>query len=201
MSASANDMTAYMQALLDPERMAQAGVLKAETALALREPLFSNTPELGAMLHGFFDLSATRGRRGFGHGGSLVFQKSTMEIYPEEGFAIFLSANTPAGGTLLDKLPDLLLDLFYPKAHPAPPRAKDAQAEAAKVAGVYRSLRVPTYRSEAPPVRYASEFRCERCQAATSWSQAIAATSRSATACSARSQTMSASPFTSSTGA
>ncbi len=40
-------------------------------------------------LHGFFDLSAARGRRGFGHGGALVFQKSTMEIYPDEGFAIF----------------------------------------------------------------------------------------------------------------
>ena len=158
MSASANDMAAYMQALLDPERMAKAGVLKAETALALREPLFSNTPELAPMLHGFFDLGTTRGRRGFGHTGSLVFQKSTMEIYPEEGFAIFVSANTPAGGTLLDKLPDLLLDVFYPKTHPAPPRAKDPQAEAAKVAGVYRSLRVPTYRSEAPPVRYVSEF-------------------------------------------
>jgi CubicO group peptidase (beta-lactamase class C family) len=158
LSASANDMAAYMQALLDPERMAQAGVLKAETALALREPLFSNTPELGPMLHGFFDFSATRGRRGFGHGGALAFQKSTMEIYPEEGFAIFLSTNTPAGGTLLDKLPGLLLDFFYPKAHPAPPRAKDAQAEAAKVAGVYRSLRVPTYSSEAPWVRYVNEF-------------------------------------------
>jgi CubicO group peptidase (beta-lactamase class C family) len=83
MSASASDMAAYMQALLDPERMAQAGVLKAKTALALREPLFSNAPELGAMLYGFFDLSATRSRGGFGHGGSLVFQKSTMEIYPE----------------------------------------------------------------------------------------------------------------------
>ena len=158
MSASANDMAAYMQALLDPERMAQAGVLKTETALALREPLFSNAPELGAMLHGFFDLSPTRGRRGFGHSGALVFQKSTMEIYPEEGFAIFLSANTPAGGTLLDKLPDLLLDRFYPKTHPTPPRAKDGQAEAAKVAGDYRGLRVPTYRSEAPAIRYVSEF-------------------------------------------
>ena len=158
MSASANDMAAYMQALLDPERMAKAGVLKAETALALREPLFSNTPELGPILHGFFDLSAARGRRGFGHSGSLVFQKSTMEIYPDEGFAIFLSANTPAGGTLLDKLPDLLLDFFYQSAHPAPPRAQDAQAEGAKVAGVYRWLRAPTYRSEAPPVRYVSEF-------------------------------------------
>jgi CubicO group peptidase (beta-lactamase class C family) len=65
MSASANDMAAYLQALLDPERMAQAGVLKAETALALREPLFSNTPELGPVLHGFLDLSAARGRRSF----------------------------------------------------------------------------------------------------------------------------------------
>jgi CubicO group peptidase (beta-lactamase class C family) len=158
MSASANDMVAYMQALLDPERMAKAGVLKAETALALREPLFSNTPELGALLHGFFDLDATRGRRGFGHSGALVFQKSTMEIYPDEGFAIFLSANTPAGGTLLDKLPDLLLDVFYPKTRVATPRAKDPQAEGAKVAGVYRALRAPTYHSEAAPIRYFNEF-------------------------------------------
>lgn len=81
-----------------------------------------------------------------------------MEIYPEEGFAVFVSANAPAGGTLLDKLPDLLLDFFYPKASPAAPRAKDAQAEGAKVAGVYRWLRVPTYRSEAPLIRYVSEF-------------------------------------------
>jgi CubicO group peptidase (beta-lactamase class C family) len=122
MSANANDMAAYMQALLDPERMAKAGVLKPETAFALCEPLFANTPELGAILHGFLDLSATRGRRGFGHGGALVFQKSTMEIYPEEGFAVFVSANVPAGGTLLDKLPDLLLDFFYPKTSPAAPR-------------------------------------------------------------------------------
>ena len=81
-----------------------------------------------------------------------------MEIYPEEGFAIFVSANTPAGGTLLDELPELLLDLFYPTTVATPRRAKDAQAEAQKVAGVYRSLRVPAYRSEAAPVRYVSEL-------------------------------------------
>ena len=98
MSASANDMAAYMQALLDPETMAKAGVLKAETALALREPLFANTPGFAPLLHGFFDLSAQRGRSGFGHGGALVFQKSTMEIYPDEGVAIFISINTPNGG-------------------------------------------------------------------------------------------------------
>ena len=68
-----------------------------------------------------------------------------MEIYPDEGFAIFISANTPAGGTLLDKLPALLLDLAYPMTLPAAPRAKDAETEGAKVAGVYRGLRVATY--------------------------------------------------------
>jgi CubicO group peptidase (beta-lactamase class C family) len=162
MSASAIDMAKYMQALLDPQLMEKAGVLKAETAIALREPLFSNAPELGAMLHGFFDLSAFRGRPGFGHSGALAFQKSTIEIYPEEGFAIFLSANTPAGGTLLDKLPGLLLDRFYPKASPASTAAKDAQAEAAKVAGVYCALRVPTYRSEAAPSRYYNTFAVRR---------------------------------------
>ena len=61
-------------------------------------------------------------------------------------------------GSLLDKLPDLLLDRFYPKPNPGPPRAKDAQAEGAKVAGVYRALRVPTYRSEAPVIRYFNSF-------------------------------------------
>jgi CubicO group peptidase (beta-lactamase class C family) len=160
MSASANDMAAYMQALLDPERMAKAGVLNTETGLALREPLFANTPELGARLHGFFDLSATRGRRGFGHGGALVFQKSTMEVYPDEGVAIFISVNTPNGGALLDKLPGLLLDFFYPKTNPPPPplAAEDAKAEGAKVVGVYRALRVPSFRSEAAIVRYFNTF-------------------------------------------
>ena len=32
---------------------------------------------------------------------------------------------------------------------PAAPRAKDAETEGARVAGVYRGLRVATYRSEA----------------------------------------------------
>ena len=141
-----------------PGAHGQGGCAQGRDRARLRQPLFANTPELGAMLHGFFDLSASRGRSGFGHGGALAFQKSTMEIYPDEGFAIFISANTPAGGTLLDKLPALLLDLAYAKTLPVPPRAKDAETEGAKVAGVYRGLRIASYRSEAPLNRYFSEF-------------------------------------------
>jgi CubicO group peptidase (beta-lactamase class C family) len=154
LSASANDMAAYMRALLDPALMEQAGVLKASSALAMREPLFSNTPELGALLHGFFDLTAETGRHGFGHGGALVFQFSTMEIYPDEGVAIFVSVNTPSGGPLLRTLPGAVLDALFGPGPERPKRAADAQEESAKVVGTYLDLRRPSFRSEAPLLRY-----------------------------------------------
>jgi CubicO group peptidase (beta-lactamase class C family) len=158
LSASANDMAAYMRALLDPSVMEKAGVLKAATALAMREPLFANTPELGALHHGFFDLTFETGRHGFGHGGDLVFQHAKMEIYPDEGIAIFLAVNTPTGLPLLRTLPGALLDALFGPRPERSTRAADAQAEAAKVAGTYLSLRLPSYRSELPLLRYDGAF-------------------------------------------
>ncbi len=158
LSASANDMAAYIGALLDPSRLEQTGVLKAQAALAMREPLLANTPEFGPMLHGFFDLAALRGRHGFGHGGALVFQRSTMEIYPDEGVAIFVAVNTPTGDPLVATLPAALLDALKGAAPERPKRVADPQAEAAKVAGTYLALRRPSFRSEAPLLRYDNEF-------------------------------------------
>ena len=195
MSASANDMAAYMQALLDPERMAKAGVLKAETALALSEPLFSNTPELAPVLHGFLDLGATRGRSGFGHSGAVVFQKSTMEIYPEEGFAIFVSANTPAGGTLLDELPELLLDLFYPTTVATPRARRTRKRRLRRSPGSIARCACRPIAARRRRSATSANSRCGRCQAATSRSQAAASTSRSAKGFSVRSGIMTASPF------
>ena len=158
MSASANDMALYMQALLDPMLMEKAGVLTAETALAMREGLFGNTLELGAWRHGFMDYTFLRGRRGFGHGGDVVYQHSTMEIYPDEGLAIFVSVNSPNGRPLLDSLVTAFLDEFAGPAARQPPRVAAAQAEAMKVAGTYRTLRLPTYRSERFLMSYAASF-------------------------------------------
>jgi hypothetical protein len=81
-----------------------------------------------------------------------------MEIYPDEGVAIFISVNTPNGGSLLDKLPSVLLDFFYPKTTPPTPHVEDATTEGEKVAGVYRALRGPTFRSEAAAVSYFNAF-------------------------------------------
>jgi CubicO group peptidase (beta-lactamase class C family) len=158
MSASANDMALYMQALLDPLLMEKAGVLRAETALAMREGLFGNTLELGAWRHGFMDYTFVRGRRAFGHDGDVVYQHSSMQIFPDEGLAIFVSVNSPNGRPLLDSLISAFLDEFAGPPAPQPPRAANAQAEAAKVAGTYRSLRLPTYRSERFILSYAASF-------------------------------------------
>jgi len=158
LSASANDMAAYMRALLDPALMEKSGVLSAGAALAMRDGLFANTPELGTLRHGFMDLTFVRGRRAFGHGGALIFQHSTMEIYPDEGVAIFISVNTPTGGGLLNALPSELLYTFFGAAPADPARIADARAEAAKVAGTYLGLRLPSYRSERPLLRFVGAF-------------------------------------------
>ncbi len=148
LSASARDMAAYLQALLDPARLQAAGVLKATSFATLREPLFANTPEMGSWRHGFMDFSVIRGRPAFGHGGDLIYQHATLEIYPDAGIGIFVAVNTPTGIPLRDHLPQALLAAFAGPASPPPPRAADAKAEAAKVAGAYRSLRRPAFRTE-----------------------------------------------------
>jgi hypothetical protein len=148
LSASANDMASYMSALLDPARMQSAGVLRADTALAMRSPLFGNSPQLGVWRHGFIDQSAALGRPIFGHDGDLIYQHAVMDIYPDAGVAIFVAVNNPEGMPLLEALPVNFFDAFVGPLSPPAPRATDAKAEAAQVAGTYWSLRRPAFRSE-----------------------------------------------------
>jgi len=148
LSASARDMAAYMGALLDPTRLEKAGVLRAATLQVMRQPLLANTPELGAWRHGFMDFTGAKGRPAFGHGGDLIFQHSTMEIYPDAGIAIFVSVNTPTGEPLRETLSTALMAAFAGPPAAIPPPAADARTEAKAVAGTYRSLRVAKYRSE-----------------------------------------------------
>ena len=153
LSASANEMALYLRALLDSDVMAKAGVLRADTLKTLREPLFGNDPRLGQWRHGFMDFSADRGRASFGHHGDLIYEHSTLEVYPDAGVAIFVSVNTPTGQPLLDTLPADLMNTFVGPAEPHAPRLDDPNFSAAKVAGTYVSLYRPSYRTEAAIMR------------------------------------------------
>jgi len=148
LSVSANDMARYMQALLDPQAMQKAGVLNADTALAMRTGLPVAAPQVATWRHGFMDFSAALGRPAFGHGGDLIYQHAMMIIDPDDGVAIFVATNTPSGAPLLSALPRNLLNTFVGPLATAPARVADAKAESAKVVGQYEGLRRPMFRSE-----------------------------------------------------
>ena len=148
LSASASDMAHYMQALLDPQAMQQTGVLSADTLLAMRTGLPVKAPQLAVWRHGFMDFSNSLGRPALGHDGDLIYAHAVMIIDPADDVAIFVAVNTPSGLPLLDALPKNFLNAFVGPLPPAPPRAADAEAWATRVAGAYRSLRLPAFRSE-----------------------------------------------------
>jgi len=154
LSASANDMALYAQALLDPQRMTALGVLREDTAKSLREPLFGNDPQLGSWRHGFMDFAPHRGRVGFGHHGDIIYQHATLEIYPDAGIGIFVAVNTPTGTELLDTLPNAILDSLGVPAADHALRAADASAQARSVAGTYLRLLRPSFRTERALMRF-----------------------------------------------
>lgn len=147
MSSSANDMALYMAALLDPARMSEAGVLRAETATALAEPLHANIEGWGAWRHGFMTIDLGGGRWAFGHGGDTIYQHSMMLVSRDLGAGVFMSTNTEAGPRLLGSTLQAFFAEFFPGQDP-PARAEVSREETQRYAGTYRGMRRPYHRTE-----------------------------------------------------
>ena len=149
LSASALDMAVFLRALLDPARMEQAGVLRAATALELREPLFASTPALGPLRHGFLDYRLPGARLAFGHDGGLMFQHSRLVVSPDLGVGIFLAINTAAGGALHENLcAQIVREFFGGPERVTGSYGPTAAADARALAGTYLGLRRPYFRTE-----------------------------------------------------
>ncbi len=152
MVASANDMAAYMRALLDPDRLAQSGVLTVQSFRTLLEPLASDTPGFGTTYHGFFQIPLPGSRFAFGHDGETLYQHSTVIIAPDLGLGIYVATNTSSGKDMVERLPNLIgLHLL---GQTPPPAASSPSSSAAStnanpdIAGNYRALRRAYFRSE-----------------------------------------------------
>ncbi len=152
MVASANDMAAYMRALLDPDRLAESGVLTVQSFRTLLEPLASDTPGFGTTYHGFFQIPLPGSRFAFGHDGETLYQHSTMIIAPDLGLGIYVATNTSSGKDMVERLPNLIgLHLL---GETPPPAASSPSSGAAStnvkpdIAGNYRALRRAYFRSE-----------------------------------------------------
>jgi CubicO group peptidase (beta-lactamase class C family) len=147
LAASANDMSLYLQAFLDPKRFATAGVLTEQSVQTLFQPLFSNAPGFGAIYHGLLQYPFPGGQLAIGHDGDTRYQHSIMLIVRSMNLGIFVNENTDDGLSLIERLPYLIGMYLQGQNQPADV-ARAPASNHADVSGTYLTLRRPYHRTE-----------------------------------------------------
>jgi CubicO group peptidase (beta-lactamase class C family) len=148
--STAADMARYMLALLDPQRLEAAGVLKAATFAQLREPSLQSAPGMPAIHHGFFNtplgVSQRLGFDNLSHAGATLHFRSSMMVTDDLGdqgtLGVFVVANSAPAQRMVLAVPEQILARYFrpwPQAEPAV--AQDAATRAQEYAGQYRSTR------------------------------------------------------------
>jgi CubicO group peptidase (beta-lactamase class C family) len=148
--STAADMARYMLALLDPQQLEAAGVLKAASFAQLREPSFQFAPGMPAIHHGFFNSPlGIRERLGFdnlSHAGATLHFRSFLVVTGDLGeqgnIGIFVAANSAPGQGLIVALPEqILAEYFRPWPQAEPALQQDVVTRAQEFAGQYRATR------------------------------------------------------------
>lgn len=150
--STASDMARYMRALLDPQQLEAAGVLKAATFAQLREPSLQSAPGMPAIHHGFFNtplgIAQRLGFDNLSHAGATLHFRSMMVVTDDLGeqgnIGIFVTANSGPAQRLIMALPEQILAKYFqpwPQAEPAPAPEEGAASRAHEYAGQYRSTR------------------------------------------------------------
>jgi CubicO group peptidase (beta-lactamase class C family) len=164
--STATDMARYMTALLDPDVLERAGVLRRRSLEQLREPTFQSAPGMPAMHHGFFNtpLGATTPLQldNLSHAGATLHFFSFMTLIPDlsprprmnetsdaaattrgqGSLGIFITTNSIPGARLTQALPERILTRYFSTSITEEPAASiPSTAQLAQYAGQYRSLR------------------------------------------------------------
>jgi CubicO group peptidase (beta-lactamase class C family) len=149
-ASTAADMARYMLALLDPQRLEEAGVLKAETFAQMREPSFQGAPGLPAMHHGFFNTPLGVTTRlavdNLSHGGATLHFRSfmvvTSDLNGQGTLGVFVAANSAPGATLVQAVAERILAKYFPPAPEVAPTVPEGGASRAQeYGGQYRTER------------------------------------------------------------
>jgi hypothetical protein len=149
-ASTAGDMARYMLALLDPQRLEAAGVLKAETFAQMREPSFQSAPGMPAVHHGFFNTPLGTTARlavdNLSHGGSTLHFRSFMVVTDDLGgqgtLGVFVAANSASGAALVQAVAErILVEYFPPSPQPEATVPQGGASRAREYAGQYRPAR------------------------------------------------------------
>ncbi|MFN2623672.1 MAG: serine hydrolase [Chthoniobacterales bacterium] len=144
LSATANDMSRFMLALLGEGTLEGATVLKPESIRAMESRQFELHPALHAIGLILMDYSMN-GQRIFGHGGDTIFFHSDMIVMPDAHIGLFISYNS-AGSRIGGGRTEVIrgfLNRYFPEPVTASPAIdlKTAQADGRAVSGVYSGSR------------------------------------------------------------
>jgi CubicO group peptidase (beta-lactamase class C family) len=141
LSTTGADMAALMAALLDPARLARAGVLSEAGARRVLERQFSNEPRVAGWTYGFEEFF-TNGQRVLWHLGDTLAFSCALVLIPDHDLGLFVAYNRLAQSQPRADLLRAFMDRYFP----APPAALPAP--------------VPGYRARAP--RFAGSYRPTR---------------------------------------
>lgn len=113
LSATAQDMAAFMIAQLQNGRYNDKRILKEETAAAMHSRHFSLDERLSSAAYGFYEWLA-QGRRLVLHEGSTSYFHSLLALYPDKNLGLYLSFNSPGGEAAHREIVLAFLDRYFP---------------------------------------------------------------------------------------
>lgn len=140
LSSTAADMAQFMIAHLQDGQLADAKILKPETARLMHSRLFALDDAANAMCYGFYEESRNN-QRIIGHGGDTVYFHSDLHLVLGQNVGFFISYNSAGKGSGLGDSPranlwGAFLDRYYPSTAAATSSAS-AKDDANAAAGTY----------------------------------------------------------------
>lgn len=142
-SASASAMAHFMLAHLQDGRYGNERILPEWAARQMHEPVYRAAPQLGAWLHGLYELRAASPRV-YGHGGDTLWFHSLMALFPETNTGLFVSFNSDSGAPARSEVYKAFLARYYPQPErQAPELLAGAAGRGAASSGWFVSTRLP----------------------------------------------------------
>lgn len=145
LTSTASDMANFMIAHLQQGRLADATILRPETARFMHSPSLAVAPGADVIAHGFFR-GVRNGHLILEHGGDTILFHSNLQILPQDNVGIFVSFNgrgeNDAAYGMRTRLIDGFMNRYFPAAPVGtPPALATARMHGADIAGRYETSR------------------------------------------------------------
>lgn len=141
-SVSASAMAHFMLAHLQDGRYGTERILPEWAARQMHEPVYRAAPQLGAWLHGLYELRAASPRV-YGHGGDTLWFHSLMALFPETNTGLFVSFNSDSGTPARSEVYKAFLARYYPQPQQETPKLlAGAEGRGAASSGWFVSTRL-----------------------------------------------------------